>query len=552
MGEKKRLAWFILLRVVVVSVFLVSTIILDAREPGSFGDEALSGLFRLILTTYLFSIFSLAILRYSDKFQHPLTYAQIIWDLLLVTLLILFTGGINSPYSFLYFLAIINASVLLARREAIYTASLCAILYGAILDFQFYGKLTYLGLSQLPAQQFGANYIFYTIFINILAYYLTAFLTGYLAERAKRSESALHEKEIDYEELELLNSSIVFNLDSGLLTLNNEGSIRVFNRYLAELTGMTQEDAYDRPLSEIIPGFSSFEHDTTVTRKGELEYHGSHGHRMILEFKTVPLFDKDEKRAGVVVALQDITRLKRMEAELKKADRLAAIGELSARIAHEIRNPLASISGSVQLIAQGGNVDRNDRKLLEIVLRETDRLNELIGDFLAYARPTPPLKVPIRLKQFLADLTALLRTDPRFGTVAINNDYNDNFTIHGDRDQFQQVFLNLLVNAAEAMPFGGTIRVGAEVLAEEDMEIHLGDVVKLSVSDTGTGMAKEDMKRVFEPFFTTKPGGSGLGLATVYRIIESHAGIIQVDSTPGAGTTFTMYLPFADVTYDGN
>ncbi|HEY6873436.1 MAG TPA: ATP-binding protein [Geobacteraceae bacterium] len=548
MEERRRLAWFILLRVAVVSVFLVFAILLHAKEPGSLGEEALSGLSRLIVATYLFSAVSLAVLRYAGKFQQILTYAQIIWDLILVTFLILLTGGINSPYSFLYILAIINASVLLARKEAIYTASLCAILYGAILDFQFYGKLTYFGLNQLPARQHGANYVFYTIFVNILAYYLTAFLTGYLAERARRSEHALLEKEIDYEELERLNSSIVSNLDSGLVTLNKEGKIRVFNRYATELTGMTQEDAYDRPLTEIIPAFSADSRGESFVHRGEVEYRDPFGGTMILGFKTAPLLDKGGKRAGIIVALQDITRFKSMEAELKKADRLAAIGELSARIAHEIRNPLASISGSVQLIAQGERVDANDKKLLEIVLRETDRLNGLIGDFLAYARPTPPLKMPILLKRFLSDLAVLLRTDPRFAQVEIVSDYRDDITIYADRDQFQQVFWNLLVNAAEAMPAGGEIRVAAEHLVVEDAGVQPVSVIKISVADTGKGMAQEEIRRVFEPFFTTKTGGSGLGLATVYRIVESHAGIIRVDSAIGKGTTFTMYLPVSERT----
>src|SRR6266702_15207 len=498
MEERRRLAWFILLRVVVVSVFLVSAIILHAKEPGSLGEEALSGLSRLIIATYLFSAISLAALRHTGKFQHLLTYAQIIWDLILVTFLILLTGGINSPYSFLYILAIINASVLLARKEAIYTASLCAILYGAILDFQFYGKLGFFGLSQFPAQQHGAKYVFYTIFINILAYYLTAFLTGYLAERARRSEHALYEKEINYEELERLHSSIVFNLDSGLLTLNKEGKIRVFNGYATELTGTSQEEAYDRLLNEIIPGIVPSEGEPTIMRRGEVEYKPPFGVDMMLGDKTVPLFDKDGNRGGVIVALQDITKLKRMEAELKKADRLAAIGELSARLAHEIRNPLASISGSVQLIAQGDRVDVNDKKLLEIVLRETDRLNELIKDFLDYARPTQPLKMPIFLKQFLSDLAALLLTDPRFEKVVLCNDCQDGVIIYADRDQFQQVFWNLLVNAAEAMPVGGIIKVGAEILADAEMGISLGEVVKISVSDTGKGMARDDIKKSVE------------------------------------------------------
>ena len=550
MNEKKRLVWFILLRVMVVSMFMVSTIILDIKAPDSFGDNTLSGLIQLIIATYLFSIISLVILRYSrfsEKFQQTFTYAQIVWDLLLVTILFLLTGGIASPFSFLYILSIINASVLLSRREAIYTASLCAILYGSILDMQFYGKLGFLGLSQLPAQQFGTHYIFYTMFVNILAYYVTAFLTGYLAERARKSEYALYEKEIDYEELERLNSSIVFNLDSGLLTINNSGRIRVFNRYVAELTGMTQEEAYDRLLSEIVPGFERIQGDELVLQRGEIEYLPHHGGKMILGFKTVPFFDKEGSRAGLIVALHDITRMKTMENELKKADRLAVVGELSAHIAHEIRNPLASISGSVQLIAQGKKIDVNDKKLLDIVLRETNRLNGLISDFLEYARPSNPVKIPILLRRFLTDMAALLRTDPRFGNVLIVNDCPDDLTVAIDRDQFQQVFWNLLVNAAEAMPSGGEIIIDAETLVGEITGVCPGELAKITVSDNGNGMTKDDLKRVFEPFFTTKPGGTGLGLATVYRIIESHSGLILVDSLIGKGTSFTLYLPLSPV-----
>lgn len=543
MKEKKRLVLFIFLRVVVVSLFLVSAIILRFKEPVSLSDEALSGLSRLILATYLFSIVSLVGLRFAEKLLHALTYAQVIWDLVLVTFLILLTGGISSPYSFLYFLSIINASVLLARREAIYTASLCAILYGSILDFQFYGKLNYFGLSQLQAQQLGAGQVFYTVFVNILAYYLTAFLTGYLAERARRSEYALYEREIDYNELERLNSSIVFNLDTGLLTLNNEGKIRVFNRYASELMGISQEDAYDRQLSEISPGMAHLEGDHAIIHRGEADYISPIGVKMILGYKTISLFDNDGSRAGVVMVFQDITKIKSMEAELKKADRMAAIGELSARIAHEIRNPLASISGSVQLIVQGEKVDKNDRKLLNIVQRETDRLNKLIMDFLVYARPVEPFIMPILFKQFLTELSALVRADPLFEHVEIGNNCPEDLTIPGDRNQIQQVFWNLFVNSAEAMPGGGKILVAAEMLDGSNAGICQGLAVKISISDNGKGIPRCDLHQVFEPFYTTKSGGTGLGLATVYRIIDSHGGSIQVTSDTEIGTTFSIYLP---------
>lgn len=543
MDEKKRLTWFILLRLVVVSLFLASTTILNVKEPEIVVNEALPVLTRLIVSTYLFSILSLLALKFTDRFNLTLTYLQIVWDLFLVTVLILLTGGINSPFSFLYILAIINASVLLSRREAFYTASLCGILYGAIVDLQYFGRLTDIGLSQVTALQYGASHILYTIFINISAFYMTAFLTGYLAERARRSESALKEKVIDYEELERLNSTIVTNLDSGLLTINNSGKIRAFNRYAEDLTGVSQRDAYDRPVTDLIPGFSAFGDDIFNLQRQEVEYETPDGNRMIFGFKSVPFTDMEGNRLGAIIDFQDLTVLKRMEERLKKADRLAAIGELSARIAHEIRNPLASISGSVQLIAQGGGIVAGDKRLLDIVQRETERLNALITDFLAYARPKRPVKVAVKLRGFVENLVALLATDPRFERVTVRNQCPDDLSVEVDRDQFQQVFWNLLTNAADAMPAGGIINVQSMVLKKREHLKGHGGAVQIDVTDNGAGMAPEDVNRIFEPFFTTKPGGTGLGLATVYRIIEAHDGMIAVDSSSGEGTTFTIYLP---------
>ena len=542
MDEKKRLTWFILLRLVVVSLFLVSTTILNVREPEIVVIEAFPVLTRLIVSTYLFSILSLLALRFTVRFNLALTYLQIVWDLLLVTVLIFLTGGVNSPFSFLYILAIINASVLLSRREAFYTASLCGILYGAIVDLQYFGRLASIGLSQVAALQYGASHILYTIFINISAFYMTAFLTGYLAERARRSERALKEKVIDYEELERLNSTIVTNLDSGLMTINNSGRIRAFNRYAEELTGVSQRDAYDRAVTDLIPGFSAFD-DIFDLQRQEVEYETPTGNRMIFGFKSVPFTDAYGNRLGAIIDFQDLTVWKRMEERLKKADRLAAIGELSARIAHEIRNPLASVSGSVQLIALGGGIAAGDRKLLDIVLRETERLNGLITDFLAYARPKRPIKVAMKLRGCVENLVALLVSDPRFERVTVQNQCPDDLSVEVDRDQFQQVFWNLLTNAADAMPAGGTINVQSMVLKTREHLKGQGGEVRIDVTDNGAGMAPEDVNRIFEPFFTTKTGGTGLGLATVYRIIEAHDGVIAVDSSIGTGTTFTIYLP---------
>ena len=542
MDEKRRLGWFIFFRVVVVSVLLGTATMLNLEEAENGIYPSLITVLRLIVATYLFSLGSFLFLRFTNKYTRFLTYLQIIWDLIFVTLLLLITGGISSPYSFLYFLSIINASILLARKEAYYTASLCGILYGAILDFQYFGKLASLGLSPIPAWQYGAKFVFFTIFINFVAFYLTAFLTGYLSERARKSESALEKKAIDFDELERLYRSIVSNLGSGLLTVTNEGRIRVFNRYAQQLTGISHEDAYDRLLPEIIPAMEKFVDRILSPQTGEVAYLSSHAVKMVIGFKSVPFNDAEGNRIGAIVNLLDLTQIKQMEAELKKADRLAAIGELSARIAHEIRNPLAAISGSVQLIVQGDTISHDDKRLLTIAVRETDRLNALISDFLAYARPAVPHKAAVDLNGFAADIQTFLATDHRFGQIVLCNDCPPGMTVYVDRDQFRQVLLNLLVNAAEEMPSGGMVRLSASLdRLEQNGAEQL--FTRIIIEDNGPGMDSAIMARIFEPFFTTKQAGTGLGLATVYRIVESHGGTMHVESTPGAGTQFIISLP---------
>jgi two-component system sensor histidine kinase PilS (NtrC family) len=274
--------------------------------------------------------------------------------------------------------------------------------------------------------------------------------------------------------------------------------------------------------------------------QGEFEHTGQNGEQMLLSFKSVPLTGKDGETLGAILDLHDLTQMKRMAVELKRADRLAAVGELSARMAHEIRNPLAAISGSVQLVALRPWVDDKDKRLFSIILRETDRLEGLLRDFLLYARPTQPAKVPLKLRGVIAELSSLLSRDPRLEGVMIENGVPEDLVVVFDRDQCKQIFWNLLVNGAEAIPGAGRIAIEAGLQGHASGE---GEQVRIRVTDNGQGMTPADLKRVFEPFFTTKKGGSGLGLAMVYRIIETHGGRITVASEEGRGTTITLYLP---------
>lgn len=542
MEAKNRLIRFVLARVVVVSLFLLSTTILGIRGPETSPKYILPDITQLVVATYLVSLFALVILKKTSKFNRALSYLQIVWDLGFVTLLLLLTGGIGSPYSFLYLLSIISASILLSRKEALYTAGLCSILYGALMDLHYYGRLTSLGLSSVAAQQFQPGAFFFIISVTIFGFFLTAFLTGYLADKLRASETALLKQTIDFEEMERLNSSIVSNLNSGLLTITNDGRIRAFNRYAEQLTGVSQAEAYDRPLVEILPGFEPFMNRIGNTAREEMVHKRADGEEMVLGFKSVSFTDKDGFALGVIIDFQDLTQLIKMKSELARADRLAAIGELSARIAHEIRNPLAAISGSVQLIANGGSIDAADKRLLDIIVRETERLNKLIRDFLDYARPTQPSKKLVNLCGLVNEIRELMEGDCRFEGVVIRNDCPEELEVFVDADKFRQVLWNLMVNAVEAMSDEGMISINAEEISSS-YELKGAGAVLVKISDTGSGMNEEELKRVFEPFHTTKTGGTGLGLATVYRVIEAHGGKIRVSSEKGKGTEFTIVLP---------
>ncbi len=542
MGAERRLRLFINARIVVSFLFLASTILLEFQDPSVEYVRFQPEVIRLMAFSFMFSIFSLLALKHG-RHNLFLTYLQVIWDLLFVTVLILFTGGIMSPYSFLYLVSIMVAGMLLGRREALYTASLCGILYGAMLDFQYFGYLSAIGLSQYDAQQVGASQLFYTIFLNLVGFGLTAFITGMLSERARQSEEALQRTSINYDELAQLNSMIVAHSQTGLLTTNVDGKIRVFNPYAEEIVGLSQPEVYDRNIGEVFPQLSGLLKLPTDSVNREFEYKKSEGLQMILGFRAVSFNDSKGEHAGFIVNFRDITAIRRMETALKKADRLAALGELSARMAHEIRNPLAALCGSVQLLASHDGISEHEQRLLAIVTREADRLDSLITEFLAYARPNQPHPEKVSLHDLIEDTCVLLTSDPRLESVKIYNLIASDLEIMADSNQLRQVFINLLHNAADAMPEGGSIKI------ESSQQIRVADGYKklpflnLSVTDSGTGITEETARHLFEPFWTTKSHGTGLGLAICYRIIEAHGGNLTVEPPVDGGCRFVISLP---------
>jgi two-component system sensor histidine kinase PilS (NtrC family) len=527
---RRFLNWYLAVRVLVITLFLGGTIINQFRGAVGAGEESVPWVYLLVAAAYGQSlVFLLLFSRY--RRWRLLSQAQICWDLLFSTCLIYLTGGIGSPFSFLYILIIFSASFFLSRREVFVVASVAAIFYGSLIVLQCYGVLPVLpGHPQTVTG--GSRDAFVTIFVNVTGFLLVAFLSSQLAENLRLSEQARQKKEIDYEELENLNRTILSNIPSGLLIINPAGRIRSFNTGATQIAGYTLEEIYDREVGGIFPQLEIFDHGHFITvKRGETVLRGRNGCQRPVGFTSSLVLDAAETVLGLLITFQDLSRLKEMEDQLKRADRLAAVGQLAAGMAHEIRNPLASISGSVQLLMEGAHVSGEDRRLMGIVVREANRLNLLLTDFLVFARPPAPRCMLVDISELLDELASILQADERFAYVKIKREYPSGIEFWCDRGQIRQALWNLLVNGAEAMPDGGVLGLGidpAEAL--------------IYVEDNGPGIPNEIRDRIFDPFFTTKDHGTGLGLPNVYAIVEAHKGQLEFGNVEGGGARFAVRL----------
>lgn len=535
---KSRLLAMMILRVVLALAFLGITAWFQVKEY-SFASLNFYPIYVIVAAVGLLTIIY-ALLLNRVRSLSLFTYCQITVDIALATVIVYITGGTESYLHALYPLSVVGAAILLNKSGGFYAASVSSIAYGVLIDMDFYGMLPLkYKIIDSPATPAWED-VFMTVSTNILAYFTVAYLTGYLAERTAKVERELEEKEIDYERLEALNRQIVGNITSGIMTLDEKGRITSFNREASHVTGYTLKDVYYKDVEDVFPGMlDKGKRAAEIGGRVEERYEKSTGEEIYLGF-TVSAGQGDE--VDSIVIFQDLTRLKSMEEELRRDEKLKALGELSVGIAHEIRNPLASISGSIQMLREEVSFAGDSRKLMDIILRETERLNQLITDYLLFAKPARELKDSIELGSLIGETIDVFRNSPDASNIRIDCRFEDGLVVLGDARQLGQVFWNLFLNAAQAMRGAGTLTVTAALAAGRGAA--LGGCVEVAVTDTGAGIAAEDLKRIFDPFFSTREEGTGLGLAIVHRIIESHNGKLEVRSAIGSGTSFRILLPF--------
>jgi two-component system sensor histidine kinase PilS (NtrC family) len=505
------LTWLVKVRILILTVLLGIELVIAQFIPVAFPFRLFAD---AIVFAYTIAAFYLVLLHFWDELK-PQSVLQVISDLLLVTLFVYITGGVDSDLNFLYPLVILLASILLPRVWAYLTAALAFILYGAVLELSYFQvvpsfSVTHPGIGTLQA----------IIFVNLFGFFTIAYLAGLLADKLRQTDKRLAYFRGELESLQALHENIVQSTSDGLITTGLDGRITLVNAAAEKLLQRSEPELLGQPIGALFE--DQLPNPSVDHSHCEVRFVAPNDFRKTFRVIVSELRVLGRGPLGFVYTLDDLTRVRRLEREVRMQDRLAAIGRLSAAIAHEIRNPLTSIAGSATLLSQVPSLNDEHRRLLQIVTRESQRLNNIITDFLAYSHAKQYRFAQVDMVPLLEDTLTLLeqRLEVQKTGIDIERCYATPKALAlADGDRMKQVFWNFCENAVRAMKQGGTLTIGIE---------DLGNDWQFSFADTGPGMNPQMVEKVFEPFQSQFEGGTGLGLAIVYQIVQAHEGKVWV------------------------
>ncbi len=524
--ERNWLTWLVKVRVLILTVLLAIELAVIRLTPSPV--PVLPFLTGMVLW-FVLSLFFLFLVSVWN--EHRLqAILQVLADLGMVTLVVHLTGGIDSSLNFLYPLVIVVAAMLLPRTWAYLSAALAFILFGTVLELDYYGIIPSYSNShpKLKALQV-------VIFVNLFAYFAIAYLAGLLMTKLRQVDVQLKTASGALEDLQALHENIVQSMSGGVITTGPDGRITLVNRAAQQLLELSEIELHGRAVAEL------FQDPLPAIGAGrggaEVRYASPNAFRKTFRVMVSALNVTARGDLGFVYTFDDLTEIRRLEREMRMQDRLAAVGRLAAAIAHEIRNPLTSIAGSVSMLSDTPALSQEEKHLLQIVTRESDRLNAIITDFLAYSRGKQYRFERVNLVALLEDTLTLL--EHRLNLEGTGIQVQRTFQVReawvlADGDKLKQVFWNFCENAVRAMQkSGGTLAVALGERAA-DWEI--------TFADTGPGMPAQQTEKIFEPFQSNFEGGTGLGLAIVYQIVQAHEGKVWARSEPGKGTSFVLRL----------
>lgn len=520
------------IRVIVVTLALGGLFVLTWLVPPERSIDVQTWQYVLIASVYALSLVYGGLLRVR-RLILPLVYAQAGLDALVVSVLVLMTGGAESVFAFAYVFAVLAASFTLYWQGALISSAVAVLMFGIILMVQMEG-----GVGVLPHVDTAQALLSY--FVHSLGLVLVAVLGSTLAARARATRQELAEKASDLEQLEELHAAILRSLPAGLMTIDGEGIVRYANEAAQNILMLGREDLLGLHLQVVVPAM--YEGWRRATTKPGMErrerYEQAHLRpdetSIRLGFSFAPLSVMQDDLPSSIAVFQDVTDIVRLKEAVERAERLATVGKFAAGLAHEVRNPLASMCASIDVLRAHLEVPPPMERLMDNVGREAERLNRLIGDFLAFSRPRQLNMQETDLGELIQGVLSMFENDALMAGCQIERKLDLGVRASVDADLLRQVIWNLVRNAGEAMaPHGG------HLLIETTMQDFNPVII---VRDSGPGIAPERLARVFDPFHTTKEGGSGLGLAISHSIVEAHGARISLDSTPGKGTEVVIRL----------